>query len=192
MLEAAAALFRKNGYAGTTLDAVISQAGGSRATLYEAFGGKEELFAAIIDRLGQRIAAPLVVPAPRPRDTLLAAGKALMAALMSEEGLGLYRILIAESQRFPKLAAATFAAGPTAAADHLARYFAKQTRDGTLEVPVPGLAARQFLEMVKGDLHLRALLGLGRPPGKAEIARCVVTAVDLFLSGATPRGRHRR
>ncbi len=191
MLKAATALFLKNGYAGTTLDAVIARAGGSRATLYGAYGGKEELFAAIIERLGQRIAAPLAAPAASPRQTLLAAGKALMAALMSAEGLGLYRILIAESRHFPALAAATFSAGPKAAADHLSRYLARQVKSGDLVLADPRLAARHFLEMVKGDLHLRALLGLGKRPSQRTIARCVAAAVDLFLAGALPRARSR-
>lgn len=192
MLKAATALFLEQGYAGTTLDAVIARAGGSRATLYAAFGGKEDLFAAIIDRLGQRIAAPLAAPTADPRATLLAAGKALMTVLMTEEGLGLYRILIAEGQRFPELAAVTFAAGPGAAADHLARFLAKQAQSGVLALASPRLAARHFLEMVKGDLHMRALLGLGERPTARTIARCVTAAVDLFLAGATPRKGRRR
>ena len=59
MLEAAKAVFVEHGYAGATLDDVIEQAGGSRATLYKQFGGKEGLFAAVIAEIAAEMVAPL-------------------------------------------------------------------------------------------------------------------------------------
>ncbi len=59
LLEAAKAVFVEQGYAGATLDDVIAQAGGSRATLYKQFGGKEGLFAAVIAEICAEIVAPL-------------------------------------------------------------------------------------------------------------------------------------
>ncbi len=186
MLEAATALFLERGYAATTLDAVIARSGGSRATLYAEFAGKEGLFAAIIERLCQAIVAPLAAPQRSCAATLLGAGRALMAVLMAPEGLGLYRVMIAEGRRFPELAAAVYAAGPGSAADHLSRYLADEVASGRLVLRDTDLAARHFLEMVKGDLHFRALLGVGAPADPVTIDRCVEKAVELFLVGAAP------
>ena len=58
ILKAATAVFLRRGFEGATLDEVIGRSGGSRTTLYEQFGGKEGLFAAIIDDLCHRLTAP--------------------------------------------------------------------------------------------------------------------------------------
>ena len=44
---------------------------------------------------------------------------------------------------------------------------------------------RQFLEMIKGDLHVRALLRLEPAPTPAEIDGCVKSAARLFLGGVS-------
>ena len=48
ILEAATNTFLQHGYEGTTLDMIISQAGGSRRSLYDYFGDKQGLFSAVI------------------------------------------------------------------------------------------------------------------------------------------------
>ena len=64
----------------------------------------------------------------------------------------------------------------------LADYLRRETKLGRLRVPHPELSARHFLEMVKGDLHTRALFGLATP-STAEVRRCTQEAVRTFLQG---------
>jgi AcrR family transcriptional regulator len=186
LLEAAKAVFVEHGYSGATLDDVIDQAGGSRATLYQQFGGKEGLFAAVIAEICAGIVAPLEGGATdrTPEEVLLAFGRSFMAGLMEPAGLALYRVLIGEGQRFPELAAAVYRSGPAVAAELLAVRLRRWAAEGRVRLSDPDLAARQFLEMVKGDLHFRALLRLGPPPSQKEIEDCVAGAVRLFLGGA--------
>ncbi len=187
MLEAAKAAFVEHGYAGATLDQVIEQAGGSRATLYKQFGGKEGLFAAVIAEIAAEMVAPLAEGAAdrSPESALRAFGQSYMAGLMEPGGLALYRVLIGEAQRFPELAAAVYRSGPAVAAEHLAVRLRRWKAERRMTLSDPDMAARQFLEMVKGDLHFRALLRLGPPPSPQEIANCVAGAVRLFLDGAS-------
>lgn len=183
LLDAAKAVFVEHGYAGATLDDVIDRAGGSRATLYQQFGGKEGLFAAIIAQICAGIVAPLERADEPPERLLLFFGRSFMTGLMEPEGLALYRVLIGEAERFPDLAAAVYRSGPAVAAQQLAVHLRRWTAEGRISVRDPDLAARQFLEMVKGDLHLRALLRLAPPPSQQEIEDCVAAAVKLFLRG---------
>jgi TetR/AcrR family transcriptional regulator, mexJK operon transcriptional repressor len=188
MLEAATAVFLERGYEGATLAEIIARSGGSRATLYALFGDKAGLFAAIISALRERIVAPVAARIEGPADAaLLAVGRGFMGVMMAPESLGLYRIVIAEGARFPELADAVFSAGPKAAADVLTRYLAEKMRSRELRLVDPGASARHFLEMVKGDLHFRALLGLAPAPTVEEIETCVALAVKTFLDGARPR-----
>jgi AcrR family transcriptional regulator len=179
-------VFLERGFEAATLDEVIRRAGGSRATLYAQFGDKAGLFAAIIADMCEQLSEPLraeIANAVRsPEETLRALAAALMRVLMSAEGLALYRLVIGQSVRFPELGRQVFEAGPQVGATILAAYLRQQTKAGRLRVRDPELSARHFLEMVKGDLHTRALFGLA-PPSRAEIARCVGEAARTFVAG---------
>jgi nucleotide-binding universal stress UspA family protein len=52
-------VFVENGYGAATIDLVVNRAGASKATIYSFFGGKEGLFAAIIEERAERILAAL-------------------------------------------------------------------------------------------------------------------------------------
>ena len=186
MLAAAKQVFLERGFEGATLDEVIARAGGSRATLYAQFGDKEGLFAAIIEELCAEILAglPSAGAEDAPEAVLCALGQAYMKTLMAPANLALYRMVIGESARFPKLGARVYASGPLAAAQRLAAYLKGEIARGRLILDDADLAARHFLEMVKGDLHTRALFGIGRRAGAAEIDACVRAAARTFCDGA--------
>jgi TetR/AcrR family transcriptional regulator, mexJK operon transcriptional repressor len=190
VLAAAQSVFLERGFGAATLDDVIRRVGGSRATLYAQFGGKEGLFAAIIANMCAQLTTSLseeYVELDRPPEEVLRRfGASLMALLMSPEGLALYRVVIGESSRFPDLGRQVFLAGPQTGAAQLADYLRRQTRAGRLAVRDPELSARHFLEMVKGDLHTRALFGVDTPVSKTEISRCVREAVRIFVAGVQP------
>jgi AcrR family transcriptional regulator len=192
VLSAAQEIFLERGFEASTLDEVVRRAGGSRATLYEQFGGKDGLFAAIIADMCEQLSTPLRLAvldsSSLPQETLRIFADSFMKVLMSTEGLALYRLVIGESVRFPELGRRVFQAGPEAAAAMLADYLRRETKTGRLHVPHPELSARHFLEMVKGDLHTRALFGLALP-SSAEVRRCTREAVRTFVQGLTPSGK---
>jgi AcrR family transcriptional regulator len=174
MLRAATEAFLNGGFETTTLDDVIGRSGGSRATLYREFGDKEGLFAAIVAELCARVAEPLEISDGSARASLLALARAYMTVLMAPENIGLYRLVVAEGRRFPKLAEKVFAAGPEALTRRLARVLGSERK------------ARIFCEMVKGDLHTRALFGVDVPSSR-EIDATVREAVRIFCDGLALR-----
>ena len=184
ILDAAKAVFIEHGYANASLDDVIRRSGGSRATLYRQFGDKEGLFAAIIEQISAEMVAPLrsFPPDQDPETVLLTFGRGFMSALMEPSGLALYRVLIGEAERFPELAKAVYRSGPMVAAEQLGAHLRRWHAEKRISVPSPDMAARQFLEMIKGDLHFRALLRLDTPR-ENEIDACVRGAVRLFVAG---------
>lgn len=54
ILEAAASLFGRNGYTGTTTAAIAREAGVAEVTLFRHFGGKEKLFAEALEHIQNR------------------------------------------------------------------------------------------------------------------------------------------
>src|ERR1700726_4815968 len=55
ILDAAIEVFLENGYGGATIDLVVERAGASKATVYSFFGGKDGLFAAMVEERCERI-----------------------------------------------------------------------------------------------------------------------------------------
>jgi AcrR family transcriptional regulator len=188
-VAAATEVFLEHGYDGATLDEIVRRAGGSRATLHNQFGGKDGLFAAIIATLCAEMnatLAPSIDTKRGPRETLLAFGQVFMRVMLRPDSLGLYRIVIAEAGRFPALGEVVYRNGPQVAAERLAAYLAAGSKAGLFSRGDAELRARHFLEMIKGDLHFRALLGIDAPSAR-EIDRCVRAAVESFLDGIAAR-----
>lgn len=187
ILKAATEVFLEHGYEGARLEEMVRRSGGSLATVYAQFGDKQGLFAAIIAEICQEIVASLPeLGEPGVEgleEVLFAFARTYLGMLLTPSSLALYRVVISESVRYPELGQAVFEAGPKKAAERLADYLCWEAERGALVVPEPDFAARQFLEMVKGDLHFRALLGSGPTPAIEEIDACVRTATRLFLDG---------
>lgn len=181
MLRAARICFLDRGFQRTTISDILSLSGGSRATLYEEFGDKEGLFAALVSDTLEGMSLPAIPDGP-PGDVLRELGRRYLEQLLDPEALALYRVVLGESAHMRQLGPAIFRAGPEAATEALARRFADWAGRGTLALDNPRQAAALFLAMVEGDLHRAAILWQ-RSPSEDEIAETVDAAVALFLRG---------
>lgn len=200
IIEAAAGLFMAQGYGDVSTDAIARAAGVSKATLYAYFPSKEALFATIIGEActAQQQGAPTCVPDPSvpPRDALVAIGGQLLRFLLRPERLAMYRVVIAESVRFPELGHVFFENGPRRLQRCLADWLAAQMEAGRLRRADPALAADQLIALLQGGIFLRAVLGLdgldtpgSEADGSAaarEIDEAVQAAADTFLSAFAP------
>lgn len=63
IIAAAADLFAENGYAGTTLESIATQAGVVVQTIYNSIGPKSSVLSAVLDQAAQGPEAPRPVPA---------------------------------------------------------------------------------------------------------------------------------
>lgn len=79
LLEVATRLFAEHGYEATSIEAVLTESGVSRGSLYHHFAGKEALFLAVLEDLGDRVgqqATELLQDAPDPVAMLYVGGRA--------------------------------------------------------------------------------------------------------------------
>jgi AcrR family transcriptional regulator len=197
ILDAATELFFARGYGATSIEAVAQRARISKRTFYHRYDDKAALFGAVLHRIIEGLrpppAMPLVAGANLAEILRRLAGLMLHAALMPQ-ALALHRLIVGESARFPKLAAAVTSEGATQEAIALiAGLLAQEARAGNLSLDDPALAAEQFLYLVLTVPQRRAL-GLGKPMTVAELERWASAVVDLFLNGcrarATARSKH--
>lgn len=191
ILAAAKRLFPRQGFEGTSMDAVAAEAGVSKLTVYSHFGGKESLFIETIrckcDDLLPHTVCSVDVHAP-VRGQLLVLARAFFELMMSDESLGMHRTLVASSQHSPKLARLFWETGPVRIQAALGELLTKEVDAGQLDIPDTKRAASQFFALLKGEHHSRMLFGCGRPTD-AETEVHLEATVDMFLRAY---GRDRR
>ena len=110
----------------------------------------------------------------------------LFDVILSPEAVAINRVVVAEAPRLPELGEAYFAAGPVPALARVTRMFGDLTRRGLLTVPEheAPLVAELFLNMLKGDVHMRALVGV--LPSRKDHRALLDVAVDLIMARYAP------
>ena len=190
VVQAARRLFMERGYGATSMEAVAREAGVSKATLYAHFAGKAELFSAIVAAECHRF-VPTVDESEVDRlpvsDALIRIGRRFLDLLISPPALAAYRVVVAETPRFPELGRAFYDAGPAITLSALAGYLERATARGELAVADPHTGAALLIGMIRSYPQLRRLLGVAEAMSEADRDRHVRAAVELFLGGYGPQ-----
>ncbi len=186
ILDGAAAAFAQDGYEGASMSHIAAMAGVSKGTLYNYFDGKKALFAAFVQRECTEhlllVFGEIDGQAPA-QATLLRVGRRILDMLISEPGLLIYRMVVAEAHKFPDLAEAFHDAGPKRGLSCMSALIAQMTRAGQLRVADPAFAADQLFALMTTRLVMKRRMGLVAAVSEAEIDRVVQEAVKLFLRG---------
>lgn len=163
VLDAARTLFTEHGFGATSMDAIAAAAGVSKATVYAHYDGKQALFAATTARGCERVMADMAIPSDvedlPPAVALERIARSFVAAIFAPENLALLRVVMAEVRRFPELGGIFYDCAPGLTRSEVARYLERARAHGLIDTADCDLAAAQFLAALRGDLHLRALLG---------------------------------
>jgi TetR/AcrR family transcriptional repressor of mexJK operon len=185
VLEGARQVFMADGFEGASVDDIARVAGVSKATLYSYFIDKRLLFMEVArtecSRQAEMAAAGINMNAP-PREVLTQVASKMIEFGTSEFGQQMFRIAVAESERFPDLGRAFYETGPVAIRKRLVEYFELAIARGELEVDDTSLAADQFHALSKADLFDRIIFNLNRHFTMAEKTRVIEGAVETFLA----------
>jgi AcrR family transcriptional regulator len=183
ILKAAAELFMSQGFGATSMDAVAREAGVSKATVYAHFQGKEALFAANVGVECEKLRQAMKPPEHESADiraTLRQFGAAFVDLVYGPKGIAVYRIMTAEAERFPELGRTFYEKGPSRVLDGLAALLQSPAAAEVYDLPNPREAAEQFVALLRGERHLRQLLGVAPPPTPEEKAHILDEAIRLF------------
>lgn len=105
ILKGALRAFLRNGYA-ANMDVIAAEAGVAKQTLYRYFKDKESLFAALVDRLMDRfVLAGMTAELMQqePPTFFRTVTQIALQRMDDPEYVGMIRVIIAESVRFPEL-----------------------------------------------------------------------------------------
>ncbi|MER6139313.1 TetR/AcrR family transcriptional regulator [Streptomyces sparsogenes] len=184
LLDIGRTLFAQRGFEGTSVEEIAAKAGVSKPVVYEHFGGKEGLYAVVVDREMRRLLDMVTgaLTAGHPRELLEQAAFALLDYI--EAYTDGFRILVRDSP----------VAQSTGSFASLISDIATQVED------ILGLEfkARGF-DPKLAPLYAQALVGMValtgqwwldvRRPKKAEVAAHLVNLAWHGLDGLEPRPR---
>ncbi|MBO6774688.1 MAG: TetR/AcrR family transcriptional regulator [Marinibacterium sp.] len=185
VLDGAREVFLRDGFEGASVDDIARVAGVSKATLYSYFPDKRLLFSEITqtecNAMAER-ALNLIDETNPPREVLTIAASQIVPFLLSEFAQRIFRICMAERDRFPELARAFYAAGPGMGRQRLAEYLELSTARGELVIDDVQMAAEQFSELCKVKLWNLAAFGVQTEFSQEEIDDVVTNAVETFMA----------
>ncbi|EEW26945.1 TetR/AcrR family transcriptional regulator [Rhodobacter ferrooxidans] len=193
VLDGAREVFLRDGFDGASVDDIARAAGVSKATLYSYFPDKRLLFMAVAKAECRRQAdeaVQLIDQTAPPEVVLTAAARRMVGFFMSEFGLGVYRICVAESDRFPELGHEFYHSGPLLVRQRLGDYLRFAVSRGVLAIDDIDLAADQFAELCKTTIHNRAMFGITPCCAPGDVERTIDGAVAMFMAryGGTGQG----
>ena len=149
----------------------------------------DTLFAAVVrSYCEQNLPDSLFESAPEMpiRERLLQVGRVFFAFISSPEAVAGHRMLCSPRTADTPLPGKFWEAGPERVQQALAELLGRRAASGDLDIPDSALAARQFVTLVKGELHARLVLGCCDRDEDADAH--VSSAVDFFLRAYAPRG----
>lgn len=189
MLEAALDHFLEKGFEPATIEAIASQVGMTKRTVYGHYPDKVALFRAAVHRAierysisDERIAA---TDTGDLEQTLRNIARLRIDLVASPQGMKLQRIIQTESYRFPEVFTEVYEIGAMPTIRFLAALLRRETEAGRLAIDEPDRAANVFMSMVvSGPVRI---IVAGMPLPAHEIDSRIAFAVRLFLNGARPR-----
>jgi AcrR family transcriptional regulator len=184
--EAARREFMAHGYAGACIDDVARGAGVSKKTLYRLIPAKADLFKiSVTDRIARFMLA-VDEETTGSHDVATALERLLTEfghLTLSAETIAMQKLVAAESDRFPELAASFYAEAILTTYAVMEAFLVRQCALGALELDDPHVATGMLRGMMVMEPQRAVILGKAPVPTRAEIAQRARICVRLFLKG---------
>jgi AcrR family transcriptional regulator len=189
VLAGARDVFLAQGFEGASVDDIARVAGVSKATLYSYFPDKRLMFQEVVKteccrQIGD--AESKISPQIKLKDALLIAAVTLVEVYTSDFYLRMFRLVVAESARFPELGRQFYETGPLMGRNRMVSYLNDAEARGEIQIADKELAADLFAEMCRAELFLQMLFGLKSKPTQAEKDLIINGAVTMFLARFGP------
>lgn len=187
IFEAAYQVMSEKGYKGTSMLAVAKAAGASNETLYNWFGNKQGLFAAMIEenaRAASDALSEVFSGHADPMTTLETFGAALLQLISSDRAIALNRAAAADVSQGGKLGELLAENGRNTVVPIVAKMFEAAQANGLIREHDPDEIAEIYVALLLGDIQIRRVIGVtGSPNPDATIIhsqRVNELIVELF------------
>ncbi len=188
IVDAATALFLREGYQGTSMEQIATVAAVSKRTVYKHVTDKKTLFTEIvlstIDEAQERFNTLTL----RLQDTndieadLAELARRYITIVMQPQLLQLRRIIIGESHRFPDVARTWYEQGPERVATTLGARFQQLAQRGLLHLDDPVVAAHHFNWLILSIPLNKVMFCSDETFTTADLERFADDGIRVFLA----------
>jgi TetR/AcrR family transcriptional repressor of mexJK operon len=193
ILEAATALFLRDGYRNTSMDQIAADAAVSKQTVYKHFADKEQLFREIIlgvtanseeiiIELTSVLRSDKIYSLADLETVLTDLARHYIDAVLRPNVLSLRRLIVAEAEHFPDLARTYYDQAPSRGIDVIADALLSFQARGLITTADARLAAAHLAYLALGIPQDRAQFCPAQRPLPAERDRLASEAVRVFLA----------
>jgi AcrR family transcriptional regulator len=197
ILDAARKIFLERGFEGASIDEIAEVARSGKPTIYARFGDKRALFTEVVTRdiLSRITEFKIKVPTGATiEERFTSAATTLLHWGLDSDRIGLMRLAVAETHRFPDLAVKVSRTARDLSTELGVRLLGELTQSadlGSLPAFAPerlATTARFFLDLVVVPMLLRALFEVNLKTLEAEIDAHVARSVAFFLAACRHGG----
>ena len=188
IINAARSLFASEPFELVTMEAVATQAGVSKMTVYSHFRDKESLFETIVTATSDFMINALTQTNPQGglRTRLIAVGNAFLSVILGADICGMAHMLPVALRDNRMLAERFYHAGPGRVRAALAAMIAEGATKGELVVDDPQRAADDLVGLWEGGIPAKLAFGLVGFMTPEEIHQRAVRGTDVFLRAYRP------
>jgi AcrR family transcriptional regulator len=186
ILDAARQEFATSGYAATNIESVARRAGVSTKTLYRLIPNKAALFEAIIGDGIDRFVSRIRLRACENGDIECALREALIAVgelILDGAVIGLLRMVIGESDKFPEIADTFYNKAIKRTESTLANWLKAQAERGLISIDNATEAAGMLLGMLAFQPQRAVMFGYAPAPSRVALERRAEVVAKFFLKG---------
>ena len=189
VLDAALALFAKQGFAHTTVEAVARRAGLSKAAVYLYFPSKQALLAGLVRRAVAPVADPAIeqIASYRgdPRPVLQQVMAMLTARLADPDVLAVPSLVLREAVAAPEMAQVYRQEVLDRMLPALRGLFAQGVAAGHIRAIDPDLAIRSLIGPLLAHVLLAQVFGIV-PDNGLQLDRLMAQHLTIFFAGLEP------
>lgn len=185
VLAGARDVFMAHGFEGASVDDIARAAGVSKATLYSYFPDKRLLFMEVAStECGRQADTALqtIDQSSPPEIVLRAVAESFLGFVLSDFGQAIFRICVAETDRFPDLGRKFYESGPMVMRREMLEYLRAASDRGEVNIEDFDLAAEQFAELCKADVWARCIFNVTKNFSKEEIDHVISNAITTWLA----------
>ncbi|EZQ12443.1 TetR/AcrR family transcriptional regulator [Acinetobacter sp. Ver3] len=186
LLLSANTLFLERGYDAVSLDDIVQHAGGSKASIYKYFGGKEGLFTAICDYRRELFFKDICVAYDPEhgdfRSYLIHTLLNFHRHIKKEDHTAFMRLVIEQSLKNPELALYLHEKGPKHIQLAIANALENAHKLGVLKCENPLFSAQLYFGILR-NLEWKILMGIPVLETDQETIEYISYSVDRFLDG---------
>ncbi len=183
IIDTAKLLFCQQGFSNTSMSAIAKELGGSKATLYNYFSSKEEMFAAVMEASAVEIrqAFAQLKQGVELSTALNEFAVAYLKCVLSPDLIAIRKMATNESDH-SGVGSMFYEKGPQRGWKLVADYLQQAIDNGKLKPGDSAIYAMHFKGLVESEVFDQVLFGVRQKPSREQLTSLVGRSVSVFLA----------